>query len=81
VNGVKGKWRRNVNIGGMDLNLQQQLHRFMAEVSNGNIENGESGIYRMFRNEKRIRGTVQKPTGKKDVSITSIPSTKLNGLT
>jgi hypothetical protein len=22
----------------MDLNLQQQLHRFMAEVSNGNIE-------------------------------------------
>jgi hypothetical protein len=29
----------NINyLGGMDLNLQQQLHRFMAEVSNGNIE-------------------------------------------
>lgn len=32
------------------------------------IDKGESGIYRMFRKEKRIRGTVQKPTGKKDTT-------------
>lgn len=28
---------------------------------------GEEGIYRLFRKEKRLKGTIQKPTGKKDI--------------
>ncbi len=28
---------------------------------------GEEGIYRLFRKEKLLRGTIQKPTGKKDI--------------
>ncbi|MBO1513561.1 hypothetical protein [Metabacillus bambusae] len=29
---------------------------------------GEEGIYRLFRKEKRLKGTIQKPTGKKDIT-------------
>jgi uncharacterized linocin/CFP29 family protein len=32
------------------------------------INKEEDGIYRMFRNEKRIRVAVQKPPGKKDIT-------------
>lgn len=28
---------------------------------------GEEGIYRLFRKEKRLKGIIQKPTGKKDI--------------
>jgi hypothetical protein len=30
------------------------------------INKGNDGIYKMFRNEKLIKGEVRKPTGKKD---------------
>lgn len=29
---------------------------------------GEEGIYRLFRKEKRLKGIIQKPTGKKDIA-------------
>ena len=29
---------------------------------------GEEGIYRLFRKEERLKGTIQKPTGKKDIT-------------
>ncbi|OLN23953.1 hypothetical protein BTO30_00550 [Domibacillus antri] len=30
--------------------------------------NGDEGIYRLFRKEKLLKGTIQKPTGKKDIT-------------
>lgn len=34
------------------------------------IDKGDSGIYKMFRNEKVIKGEIRKPTGKKDEVLT-----------
>ncbi|MDQ0163964.1 hypothetical protein [Aeribacillus alveayuensis] len=32
------------------------------------ISKGEKGIYRLFRKEKLLKGKIQKPTGKKDIT-------------
>ncbi len=34
------------------------------------IDKGDSGIYKMCRNEKVMRGKIRKPTGKKDEVLT-----------
>jgi hypothetical protein len=34
------------------------------------IDKGDSGIYKMFRNEKVMSGQIIKPTGKKDEVLT-----------
>ena len=44
---------------------------FIAVVDDSLFYSGDSsGIYGLFRNEQQITGTIQKPTGKKDKTVT-----------